>query len=391
MRHGRVLAAAIVPTAAGVLPSFLVGALAPAIREDMGFGESVLGVVAAAFFVSGALTSAPFGRLVERIGPVRSLQVAGIASAGVCLAVAVGAGSAGGLAAGLAVAGVVNAVTQPAANLLIATAVPPGRLGTAFGVKQSAIPVATFLAGLAVPALAVRWGWRVAFGAGAALGVTAALAAGRLSGRVPGVGGDRAGRRPDTPAGILRLMAVGIGLGAAAAGSVATFCVSSLVAAGADPAAAGSVFALGSAVSIAVRLLMGVRADRRGRGHLRTVSLMLTAGCVGYVGLATGRLGVMVPASVVAFGAGWAWPGLFHLAVAVHNPSAPAAATGVVQTGTLVGAIVGPVAFGAVVEHSGYGAAWLAAGAASAAAAAVTAAARSALRSARAGTAPSAG
>ena len=52
----------------------------------------------------------------------------------------------------IAVAGSANALCQPAANLLIARAVPAHRQGLAFAVKQSAIPMSTLLAGVAVPA-----------------------------------------------------------------------------------------------------------------------------------------------------------------------------------------------------------------------------------------------
>ena len=62
--------------------------------------------------------------------------------------------------------------------------------------------------------------------------------------------------------------------------------------------------------------------------------------------------------AAVAFGSGWAWPGLFNLAVVRLNPSAPAAATGITQTGVYVGALTGPIAFGLVVDAWGYGMAW---------------------------------
>ena len=57
-------------------------------------------------------------------------------------------------------------------------------------------------------------------------------------------------------------------------------------------------------------------------------------------------------AGPLAFATGWAWPGLFNLAVVRVNPSAPGAATGITQTGTYLGAVVGPVLFGVVAEHA---------------------------------------
>ena len=60
----------------------------------------------------------------------------------------------------------------------------------------------------------------------------------------------------------------------------------------------------------------------------------------------------------LAFGAGWAWPGLFNLSVVRAAPRFPGRATGITQTGTYVGGAVGPVIFGAVAEGAGYTAAW---------------------------------
>jgi len=79
--------------------------------------------------------------------------------------------------------------------------------------------------------------------------------------------------------------------------------------------------------------------------------------------LATGSPALVVPGVLLAFAAGWGWPGLFNFAVVKSNPGAPAAATGVTQTGASGGAAVGPVLFGLVVEAAGYGTAWLFSGA----------------------------
>ena len=66
-------------------------------------------------------------------------------------------------------------LAQPAANLLLARAVPADRQGLAFGIKQSAIPAAAMLGGLAVPSIALTWGWRWAFAAGGAFALMSAV------------------------------------------------------------------------------------------------------------------------------------------------------------------------------------------------------------------------
>lgn len=61
------------------------------------------------------------------------------------------------------------------------------------------------------------------------------------------------------------------------------------------------------------------------------------------------------------FAFGWAWPGLFNLSVVRDNPSAPAAATGVTQTGIYIGAGGGPVLGGMIVRTAGFSALWVSA------------------------------
>ncbi len=61
---------------------------------------------------------------------------------------------------------------------------------------------------------------------------------------------------------------------------------------------------------------------------------------------------------MVAFALGWGWPGLFNLAVVQHHREAPAAATGITQSGIYVGAAGGPAAFGLLSTPLGYSGAW---------------------------------
>jgi MFS family permease len=298
------------------------------------------------------------GRVTERIGPAHGLRIAAVCTAVGQLAVAGFARSLGSLLGLLAVTGTANALAQPAANLLIARHVPEHRQGIAFAVKQSAIPLSTLLAGVAVPAVALTVGWRWAFVGAAALAVAAAIAVPQIDGP-PLEAAARAQRpTPDVPFATLVLLAVGISLGAASAGTLGAFLVSAAVESGWGESVAGLTLTLGSAIGITVRLLAGARADRRDGGHLRVVSRMLAGGAVAYALLATGDQWVLLAATPLAFGAGWAWPGLFNLAIVRANPSSPAVATGITQTGTYIGAVAGPLLFGFISERQSYAAAW---------------------------------
>jgi MFS family permease len=379
----RVLAATAAVTTVCVFPAFLTGAMAVQVRADLGFSESGTGLGVGAFFAAAAVSSVLLGRAAERFGPARGLRLAALCSAVGQLAVAALATSLGSLLLLLAITGTANALAQPAANLLIARYVPANRQGIAFAVKQSAIPTSTLLAGVAVPALALTVGWRWAFVGAAAAAVGAALWVPQVDGPRRIRGKERADLAPDVPFATMVLLAVGISLGAASAGTLGAFLVSSGVEAGLGESAAGLLLTFGSAVGVAVRLLAGVRADRRDGGHLRVVSLMLAGGAVAYALLATGEAWIFVLATPLAFGAGWAWPGLFNLAIVRANPSSPAAATGITQTGTYVGAVCGPLLFGLVAERASHRAAWLLAAVIAVAASAAMAAGRRSLRRGR--------
>lgn len=340
----------------GVLPVFLTGALAVQIGRDLEFGPSRLGAASGVFFLAAAIGSALMGRLAERIGPGRAMRMSAGGAAVLLAAISV-VPSYGALLVLLFLAGLWNALAQVAANLLVARGVAPQRQGFSLAMKQAGVPAGTLLGGLAVPVLGVTVGWRWAY---VAAGIVAVVAASIVPVHAVAPAGRAPARRPqgDVPLGPLVLLAVAVGFAAAANGSLATFMVSAGVDAGLGESASGLVLMAGSAVGISMRLLAGVRADRRGGRHLPVVSALLVGGAVGYLLLAPGEVITHLLGAAVAFGSGWAWPGLFNLAVVRLNPSAPAAATGITQTGVYVGALSGPIAFGLIVDAWGYPLAW---------------------------------
>jgi len=353
---------AIAVATCGVLPPFLTGGLAVQIRTELGFSAAALGGAVSLFFTTQALASAPFGRIVERIGPRRGMQAAALGSAASLLCIALFTSSWDELIGFLVLGGFANAVSQVAANLALARGVRIERQGLAFGMKQAAIPTATLLSGLAVPLVGTTVGWRWAF-IGCALGACAIACTMPMTteGQVQRHTNERGDDMRPVP---LILLALGIGLGSAAAVPLGTFIVESGVAAGFRVEFAGILLAVGGVVGIVVRLALGWLADRRSTGHLGIVAAMLIAGTVGFVLLATGVSWLFALGTMLAFGAGWGWHGLFNFAVVKYNRNAPAAATGITQTGAAAGSAVGPFLFGVILESTSYGTAWLSAGAA---------------------------
>lgn len=402
------VALAIAAATAGVLPVFLTGALGVQLRRGLHLGSTDIGIAVTAFFASSALCSITAGRLAERVGALKMMRWAAL----IALASMVGLGALvhalWSLALLLVLGGISNGTMQPAVNLFLSDNVRTRRQGLAFGVKQAGIPTATLLSGLAVPALAITVGWQAAYLAAAAVvaGVTAmlfvwrspvsatrapapngaALYSGedrRTGGLAPGEPAVGCRGNPDVPTlgigagGIasragaalelrpLVLMAAGMACAVAAANALGSFVVPSAVDHGVAAGSAGLLSALGSVVGFSTRVGQGWRADSgvhegvpAALRHLGTVAVMIGIGILGYLALASGVHALLVPGVLLAYGAGWGFNGLFNLAVVRAYPHAPGRATGVTQVGTYIGGMLGPLGFGLLVDHAGYGAGW---------------------------------
>jgi MFS family permease len=346
------LALSVAAGAASVFPSFLVGALALQIRGDLGVGVEAVAAGVTVFFVAGALTTSSGGRLADHIGAVRAIRGSVFVTATALVAAAL-APSLAVLFLVLAVAGIANAVAQPAINLFVAEQIPADRQGLGFGVKQSGIPAAILMSGLALPVLALPLGWRVTL----ALCALAPLAVGLA---MPREQGAHVSRRPASrrPSRALVLTAIGAALGTAGPNALGAYLVASAVHVGIGEGTAGLLAALASALSLATRVTLGARADRRHDYGLAVVVLLLVGGSAGFALMASNTVAVFVIGSLVAFTLGWGWPGLFNLAVVTSNRETPASSTGISQTGIYAGAAAGPAAFGLLAAGPGYGAAF---------------------------------
>lgn len=351
-----VATASLVATA-GVLPVFLLGAVAVLVRAELGFTEAQLGMAVSAFWAVAALVSIPSGFIVERLGDRGSLIVGSLLSG----AALVGMATAWAwlpLFLWLGVAGLANSISQLGANLRLAGSIPPHRQGLAFGIKQSANPLATLAGGLAVPAIALTLGWRWAFVTGAFVSIATGLVlSGRRVVRKPAHGKQRqpitVARRP------LVILAVAVVFGAGAVTAMATFVVEYAVSIGIDAGAGGYILALGSIIGVSARVGVGWLADRIGSGSLKMVATMIGAGVLAFATFPLVQ--TVVPLAIVtvlAYIFAWGWPGLFNLAIIRGNRHAPAAATGITQVGAYIGGVSGPLLFGILVSRFGYEVAW---------------------------------
>ncbi len=369
-------AAAIAVTTVGVLPVYMVGVLWVQLRADLGFGPELLGTLVATFFFTSALAALTAGTVVRRFGTTPVVRLSALVGAISMLLIALAAQHTPVLLGALVLAGWGNGIGQPASNDLISRAVATTRHGLAYGTKQAAIPLSTMIAGVAVPVVAIPFGWRPAFAIGAALALLVLLVvpgAGRL--RPPG------SAEPSEAAGPFRraplfVLATGLMLGAATGNALGSFFVATAVDSGIAPATAGVLAAVASGVGAAARVAFGWLADRVRTRWLLVVAAQMAIGGLSYALLGTGVEVLIAAGAVIGYCTGWAWAGLSTFSVARMHPGMAARATSITQGGMGAGAAVGPLLFGLVVSATSYTVAWYATAAVSVVAGAVVVQAR---------------
>lgn len=362
-RHVRPLLVALAITTAGVAPGFVAGAMAVQMQPELRLSDAIFGLGLATFFAAGGLLALPGGRLADRLGWRRSVQIAGSANLLAVLLIAVGARNSGTFVAFMFLSGATLALTGPAGNLVLAREMPRHRLGLVFGIKQAAIPLATMSAGLAVPVIALTVGWRWAFVAAATYPAVAlvATAAHRPAIHATDLDPRPLSTRRRTGRGLVAF-ALSSGLATTGTGALAGFFVLSSVRLGLSEATAGVFYAVASGAGLLVRVLAGWLADRYvARGFVAVRTLMLV-GASGFLLLALRSESLVLPGALLAFACGWSWAGLLLYGVVRQHPDGPAASTATVQVGSTAGVAFGPMLFGLMSQHFGDAAGWLTAG-----------------------------
>ncbi|BCB88596.1 hypothetical protein Psuf_059090 [Phytohabitans suffuscus] len=370
---------AVAPLVSGTFPSYLMGTLAVSMGADLGFTTATLGLLTALRFLVAAASSAPLGRLAERIGAAHGLRIAAGTVAVLAAAVAAFVHDVWTLAVMLAMCGLALGLVQPAADLWVARGISSDRQGFAFGVKQAAVPATALLAGLAVPAVLEPFGWRWVWALAAAFALLATLAVPLRNNRTTT---RRVTVHPPSDARFRPLiwLAATFAFGSVAVVSVTTFLVLAAVDQGMTEGTAGVLFAVSSVVGIVGRLLFGRLADRTDRDLLLVLALLQVLGAGVFVLLALVDSAWYFLAAPLAFAVGLGWPGVLMLATVRAYPAGPAAATSVVNIGAYLGSIGGPIGFGLIAVNWGFAAGWAYVVASLLVAAAAALAGRAALR-----------
>ncbi|TDH64020.1 MFS transporter [Dankookia rubra] len=360
---GAALAATTAAQALATLTVFLLPVLAPIAARDLGAAPHWIGWQVACVYLAASATSMLSAGALRRFGSARCTQLALAAAGLACLGV-LAAGLAGAVLGSFLI-GFGYGLTNPAATEVLARLAPAKRRNMVFAVKQTGVPIGGALAGLLLPSLADRVGWRGAVLAVAALLLLAALAFGVFhrpwaAERDPAAslgagagGGWRALRDQPGMAGLATISALYSGFQLALGAYTVTMLVEEF---GWTPVAAGAVAAVTQATGALARLGWGLVADAWGDG-------MRTLAAIGAVTLAGGLLlpfAMTWPeAAVVGLfgllgGSAAGWNGvLMAEAARLAAPGRAGEAAGGVLAVAFAGVVVGPSLLGVLIGAAG--------------------------------------
>ncbi len=342
------MAATFTAVAFGILAQFLI--------DDFDISRAQVGGLVTAVGVVAAILSPFVGRLTDGIGGRRALIVLLVFSflglLGVALAPIYGLLLvAGGLA------GVAQALGNPATNKLIAQVIPQGRRGVITGLKQSGVQLGIFLGGVLLPVGALSIGWRPTIAMVALLPACILVVAFFVVPPHADSGGASKQRLLERhPPGTWWLTLYSLGMGAAA-GSLMTFLpLYAHEEMGLTERQAGLVIGLVGLVALITRILWGPLSERA-RHYGAPLAVLAGVAAVSVVALllapSVGVTLLWVGAVLMAASSG-SWNSVAMLAV-MHEagPGRAGSASGIVLFGFMTGLGIGPLVFGYSVDTTG--------------------------------------
>lgn len=361
----------------GAMNLLAVLACSPLIAADLGLSAVEIGLIASAYSAALGALSIPAGRMADAIGVRVSLLIAGAVMA--CGATVIATGQSFGTALlGILLCGSGYSLVNPAAGRAILLWYPASRRGTLMGIKQTGVPLGGAI-GTGSAMLAPVLGWQVVIGG---IGALTALC-GLLFLLLPRDGSSRALPRTtlrDEFAAIGRMFRnpvlgrnnLASGLNNGAQFMLWSYLTEFLrVSAGFGLPLANACLGILHVSSIGGRVFWGWISDRVLRRDSR-VTLLVVAGIatMGLFAMALvtpGNALLLAPLLAIVLGVTICSATGVQMALTVQSaqPGQAGGAIGYNMLATNIGGVVGPPAFGLVLDLSGsFSVAWVLGGAA---------------------------
>ena len=361
---------------AGAFGMLGLSPLSPSLLDGFDLTRLEVAFILPAIYVGGLFFSLPGGRLADRMG-VRPSFFGGLALGAAGLLAAALAPTFPLFLACLVVAGVGWSVVNPALGRAIIDLFPPRERGMAMGIKQMGLTLGGVASAVVLPAVAATLGWRAGVGAcAAALALPIALTWRSLADLATGADNPAPAASHPVAGGsiwwwvhsraLVVFFATGLVLGMVQAAVLSYLPLFGIQALGFDKIGAGLLVACSQAGGAVARLALGAASDRW-LVERRSVWLGLTGalGAVLFACYALWPASSPAIAGMLAFAAGagaYGWVGVFFVISAeAGGPSQAGLLTGVAYASIVVGLLVGPPAFGLLLEtFDSYAVAWAA-------------------------------
>ena len=353
------------------MAAFLWGPLAPLLVREFSLSAAQVGSLSALYYLVAAGLAIPGGMLVDRHGSRPVVIICQLVTALPLLALTLVSSFAGVLVC-VALAAIGNSAINQASAQGVVQHFPPQRLGLAMSLRQTGNIIGGAITAAMVPWVGSHYGWRVSVALVASvllIGSLVVFVAYRPARRSRDLSATRGSPRQRLLA-LLRdrhfltilLLSPLVAYAQIAMVSFFALFVSDGLHLG--PVRAGQALTVGLVAAGIGRVFWGVMADRFFIER-RALSLALVTALAAFpaagLALLTPGSGFWPPLllGVILGGTGLAWQGLLVVVITeAAGKEDVGLALGTMINAAWAGWIVGPVAFGALVDHWGYPSAW---------------------------------
>lgn len=250
--------------------TYLQGALSVVssfVIEEFGLTRSQLGIVFMAFSFTGAVASPAMGSLTDRYASRVMAALFGLS--GLAVVIVAAAPNFAILMGGSIIGGLALGAGNPVTNRVIAEQIGAARRGLVVGLKQSGPPLGLLVAGVALPPLALAFGWRWAMAVSASIPLAGLVATPFLLSRrlereaIPAT--RMSEEALETRSVVLWLSLIGLGVALALSAVIAFLPLYAQERVGASPGIAGALAAAFGLTGVVGRIAWGAAARRFAR------------------------------------------------------------------------------------------------------------------------------